>query len=300
MLASRRLRHFLAVYELGSIGQAAERLLLTQPALSKSIRQLEDQLGVRLFDRTTLGVVPTVFGDSLALHAKSIEAQLRQAEAAIAGMQGRAKGHVRVGVGPVAAVELMPTVALALRAKNADLELTVTEGLVDELVPALRRSELDVVVGAWPRVVDPIFTTEVLLSDRIEVFVRNDHPLLGRPVSLLDAAAQSWVLPPATQRWRQLFEAAFVEQGLSPPRPWLTSNSSAMLEAVMLRSDALSFLPCQLVSGVPGLAAMKIEGLSDFEPEVSMTFRERILADPTRAEVIQAIRTAAAEMAAKD
>jgi len=299
MLDSRRLRHFLAIYELGSIGQAAERLLLTQPALSKSIRQLEDQLGVRLFDRTTLGVVPTVFGNSLALHAKQIEQQIRAAEAAISGMQGRAKGHVRIGIGPLVAVQIMPTVALTIRRLHPDLELTVTEGLVDDLLPQLRRSELDVLVGAWPRIVDPAFTTEVLLSDTIRVFAREEHPLVGMPISLTDLVEQNWVLPPATQQWRQLFEAAFFEQGLSAPRPTVTSNSAAFLKAMLTQSDAISFLPCQLMAGTPGLTVLEVEGLRTFEPEIGMTFRERSLGDPARMEVVQALRAVAAEIAAQ-
>jgi DNA-binding transcriptional LysR family regulator len=298
MLDSRRLRHFLAIYELGSIGQAAERLLLTQPALSKSIRQLEDQLGVRLFDRTTQGVVPTVFGESLALHAKSIEAQIRQAEAAIQGMQGRAKGHVRIGVGPVVAVQIMPAAALMIRRLHPDLELTVTEGLVDELIPALRRQELDVAVGAWPRVNDPIFTTEVLLTDTISVAARDDHPLVGQRVTLLDLVAQNWVLPPATQRWRQLFETAFVDQGLSPPTPTVTSNSAVFLKAMLASSDAISFLPCQLIAGTRGLTTINVDGLPNFAPEIAMTFRERSLSDPARMEVVQALRAVAAEIVA--
>lgn len=296
MLDSRRLRHFLAVYELGSIGQAAERLLLTQPALSKSIRLLEDQLGIRLFHRTTLGVVPTVYGESLALHAKSIESQIKQAEAAIAGMQGRAKGHVRIGVGPVAAVQLMPSAALMIRRQHTELELTVTEGLVDDLIAQLRRHELDVTIGAWPAIADPIFTNETLLTDELRIFLRTGHPLLERDVALTDLVGCTWVLPPATQRWRQLFEAVFVDVGLSPPHPAVTSNSAAFLKAMVTQSDAISFLPCQLMAGTEGLATLDVPGLKRFEPTITMTYRERTLSDPAKMEVVQAIRAVAAEL----
>jgi DNA-binding transcriptional LysR family regulator len=200
MLESRRLRHFLAVFELGSIGQASEKLLLTQPALSKSLRQLEDELGVRLFDRTPLGVVPTVFGNALALHAKSIEAQIRTAEAQIASLKGKAKGHVRVGIGPSVARNIMPAVTLSVQALHPDIALSVHEGLVDDLIPKLRLGELDVVVGAWPRVTDAMFTSEVVLSDRLEVLAGSGHPLAGRRVELPDLLAHPWALPPFLRR----------------------------------------------------------------------------------------------------
>jgi len=154
MLESKRLRHFLAAFELGSIGQAADKLLLTQPALSKSLRQLEDELGVRLFDRTPLAVMPTVYDETLAMHAKGIDAGLRGAAQAILRMRGASKGTVRVGVGPSVAPNLMPLATIGLHALHPGIELTVTEGLVDEMIPRLRRNELDLAVGAWPRVAD--------------------------------------------------------------------------------------------------------------------------------------------------
>ena len=295
MLESRRLRHFLATYELGSIGQAAEKLLLTQPALSKSIRQLEDELGVRLFDRTTIGVVPTVFGQALAMHAKTIEQQVRQAEASIAGLKGKAKGVVAVGVGPSVATGLMPTVTVMLHKLQPEIELNVVQGLVDELIPALRRGELDVAVGAWPLVSDAAFSTEVLLRDRIEVVAREGHPLVGRKVALTDLLRHPWALPPATQRWRQTLDELFFAQGLSSPRPCVTSNSATYLVALMRRSDCLSFLPRQTIVGEAGLTTIEVEDLPAFEPDVSMTYRARVLNDPAKMEVIQLLRAVAGE-----
>lgn len=295
MLESRRLRHFLTIFELGSIGQAAEKLLLTQPALSKSIRQLEDELGVRLFDRTTAGVVPTVFGQALAMHAKTIEQQVRQAEAAISGLKGKAKGAVSVGVGPSVVTGLMPAATVMLRRLHPEIELNVVQGLVDELIPALRRGELDVAVGAWPLVSDPAFATEVLLRDRIEVVAREDHPLAGGTAGLTDLLAHPWALPPATQRWRQVLDEAFYAQGLAPPRPIVTSNSAQYLAAVMRDSDCLCFLPRQTIADERGLRAIEVRDLPLFEPEISMTFRERSLNNPAKAEVVQALRAVAGE-----
>jgi DNA-binding transcriptional LysR family regulator len=295
MLESRRLRHFLTVFELGSIGQAAEKLLLTQPALSKSIRQLEDELGVRLFDRTTVGVVPTVFGKALAMHAKTIEQQVRQAEAAISSLKGKAKGIVSVGVGPSVAAGLMPAATIMLHKLQPEIELNVVQGLVDELIPALRRGELDVAIGAWPLVSDPAFSTEVLLRDRIEVVAREGHPLAGGVATLTDLLTHPWALPPATQRWRQTLDELFYAQGLSPPRPIVTSNSAAYLAALMRKSDCLSFLPRQTVVGEAGLTTIEVEDLPAFEPDISMTYRERSLNNPAKMEVIQVLRAVAGE-----
>ncbi len=292
MLESRRLRHFLAVYELGSIGQASEKLLLTQPALSKSIRQLEDELGVRLFDRTPMGVVPTVFGNALALHAKSIEAQIRNAEAQISSLKGKAQGHVTVGIGPSVARNIMPSATRTLRSLQPGIALTVIEGLVDDLLPRLRRGELDLMVGSWPRISDPMFTTEVVLVDRLEVIARVGHPLGGRPVQRNELLEFPWALPPASQKWRQSLDELFIERGLEPPKPQVVSNSAGYLQSLIRSSDYLSFLPRQLLDleSSDGFITLDVE-MARLDPEISMSFRERALLNASICEVVQVLRS---------
>lgn len=299
MLESRRLRHFLAVYELGSIGRACEKLLLTQPALSKSIRQLEDELGVRLFDRTPMGVVPTVFGNALALHAKSIEAQIRNAEAQISSLKGKAQGHVTVGIGPSVARNIMPAATRTLRNLQPDIALTVIEGLVDDLLPRLRRGELDLMIGSWPPIADPMFTTEIVLMDRLEVVARRDHPLAGREVLRNELLNYPWALPPASQKWRQSLDELFLERGLEPPKPQVVSNSASYLQALIRSSDYLSFLPRQLldVEGGDGLITLDVQ-MERLEPEISMSFRERALLDASISEVVQVLRSISTDFAA--
>jgi DNA-binding transcriptional LysR family regulator len=150
-------------------------------------------------------VVPTVFGKALALHAKAIEAQVRHAEAQLSSLKGTAKGRVSLGIGPSMASALMPAVTQLLAERQPGIELTVTEGLVDELVPALRRGELDLAVGSWPRVTDALFATEVLTSDQLLVYAHRDHPLHGRKVQLQDLAGHQWALPPASSAGARLW-----------------------------------------------------------------------------------------------
>jgi DNA-binding transcriptional LysR family regulator len=295
MLESRRLKHFLTIYELGSIGQAAEKLLLTQPALSKSVRLLEDSLGVQLFERTTLGVVPTVFGKALALHAKAIEAQVRHAEAQIASLRGTAKGQVTVGIGPSIASAIMPIATLRIQERQLGIELSVTEGLVDDLIPALRRGEIDLAIGGWPKVADPAFTAEVVGWDRIQVFARRGHPLVGRPVELTELLDHPWALPPSSQRWRQQLDEFFFAQGLSPPKPAVVSNSASYLKSLMLKGDYLSFLPGQVAAASEALLPLELQ-LPRLTAEVSLTYKERTLLNTACLQVAETLREVAAEV----
>lgn len=293
ILDSRRLRHFLAVYDMRSIGQAAEKLYVTQPALSKSIRQLEDDLKIKLFDRTPLGVVPTVFGELLAQHAKVIRSEMRHAELEIAGLRGAVRGQVNIGVGPSIAASLMPAAARHLRTQRPGIQLTVVEGLVDTLIPALRRGELDLAVGSWPRVSDGDLSTEALIQDQLCVVCGTHHPLVGKQrVELGDLLEYPWALPPESQRWRQLLGETFLAQGLSPPVPGMVSNSAVFIRTIVAEGDYLSYLPLQSLPGDTrrtGLKALPCDTLNR-RIDVSVTYRERAVLSPAAQVTLGSLR----------
>ena len=113
-----RLHHFLAVVEHGSIGRAAATLNLSQPALSNSIRRLEDNLEARLFDRGPHGVTPTVFGESLAERVRLIFHEVRNAEQELAALRGLHTGHVTIGAGPSIIAEILPAAIMNLQRKR--------------------------------------------------------------------------------------------------------------------------------------------------------------------------------------
>ena len=95
----RQLRYFLATVESRSFGKAAEKLHVTQPALSKAVRRLELSLGVRLLDRLPRGVSPTIYGEALAAHADLIEGEIARARDAIFALKDGNTGRVVVGAG---------------------------------------------------------------------------------------------------------------------------------------------------------------------------------------------------------
>ena len=302
LLDSRRLKHFLAVYDLRSIGQAAERLFLTQPAISKSLRNLEEDLTVKLFDRTPLGVVPTVYGDALAQHARLIRSEMRHAETEIANLRGAVKGHVTVGVGPSIAAGIMPLATHLLRKSKPGIRLTITEGLVDSLLPALRRGEIDLAVGAWPRPADKDISAETLVRDRVCVVAGPRHTLARKKiVQLSDLLEYPWVLPPETQRFRQLLEETFIAQGLPPPIPSVTSNSATFIRTVLLDNQSLSFLPLQSLAvrrQTRTLVPLGVAGLSR-EVDVTIAFRERAVLSSASHALIAALREVASGSTSK-
>jgi DNA-binding transcriptional LysR family regulator len=275
---SRRLRHFLTVYEHGSVGRAAEVLNLTQPALSKSLHQLEDELGVKLFDRTPLGVVPTVYGRTLSHHAKVIQSELHSAERELAHLTGARKGEVIVGIGPSIATRIMPEATMRLHAERPGIQLTVIEGLADDHIPALRRGEIDLAIGNWPLVSDPNLAAETLMSDDVVVVAGARHPLAGKTVQLAELLEYPWALPSRSQIWRAQLDELFVAKGLAPPPPRVVAaNAAAFLRALVQHGDYLSFLPRQVVAleeRAGAAVALRVPEIH-IRCDINVTYRER-------------------------
>ncbi len=301
LLDSRRLKHFLAVYDLRSIGQAAQKVFLTQPALSKSIRQMEEDLEVKLFERTPLGVVPTVYADALSLHARAIRAEMRHAETEISNLRGAVKGQITVGIGPSIAAHLMPLAVGQLRKSKPGITVTVIEGLVDTILPALRRGEIDLAVGGWPRPADSDISATTLVKDKVCVVAGPRHPLSRkRKVELSELLEFPWVLPPETQRWRQVLEEIFMAGGLPAPQPSVTSNSANFIRSMLLDNQSLSYLPLQSLAARPRsvpLERLPVPAL-ERDVEITMTVRERAAISPATHALIAALQSVASTTAA--
>lgn len=274
---SRSLKRFLAVYEMGSIGAAAEALHLSQPALSKSIHQLEDQLGTRLFERTPGGVVPTIYGDTLSLHAKVIEAEIRNAAREIATLTGATKGEISIGATPSVAADIMPRLALKLHAERPGIRLKVREGLMDVNIPALRMGELDMVVGGWSQGMHADIITERLMGDEASVFCGKGHPLSGKKTSLAALIDYPWVMAPYTQFWLDTFEKAFVTRGLNPPLASIIANSPMFIREMLLGDEFLTFLPTRLLHRDLSIGLVRTLATDAISAKIDLTicYRER-------------------------
>ncbi|MDH4189515.1 MAG: LysR family transcriptional regulator [Betaproteobacteria bacterium] len=138
-MPSRHLRYFLAVIDHKGITAAANVLHISQSALTKSIRQLEESLDVKLFERLPTGVVPTRFGDILARRVRLMGLEYQHAVAEIDAMKEGGSGVISVGAGPVWMVRFLPPAMAELCAQRRNLKVRLSRGVIDTLVPALLR-----------------------------------------------------------------------------------------------------------------------------------------------------------------
>ncbi len=246
----RQLEHFLAIVDHGSIGRAAQHLALSQPALTQSLRRLERRLDVALLERGPHGVSLTEAGTMLVPRARTIALEARLAAAEVDASTGRMRGQLRVGSGPSLAADLVPYSVAQLLGRHPKLQVTIREGTLDSLLPALERGQLDLVIGTQPEAVSLRgMQTETLLRDQMIVAARATHPLANRrALPLKETLAWPWVLPVAHEVVRSRAELIFNEAGIGAPVPAVETDSAASIRSLLAAGDFLSFIPLRLVA----------------------------------------------------
>lgn len=276
---------FEKVAEVGSILGASRELALSQPAVSKSIHELEQQFGEALFIRGKRGVVLTEFGVLLEQRAKSVLAELRYMAEELNDWQSGNSGHVIVGTLIVASVTLLPEAITRLRQEAPDVVVTVRVGPNSTLFAALSRGELDVVVGVLPNDA-PVskdaaagrapLTHVPLYAEALRVVVGSKNPLARRrKMRLADLHHLEWIVPTQESVAHASVREYFRKEGLDMPARrvesvsiltnlWLVS-SGAMV-ALMPESVADRFAAAGMVSILP------MEGLGPFS-DVGYTVR---------------------------
>jgi DNA-binding transcriptional LysR family regulator len=245
----RQLRHFQEIVKVSSFGQAAERLHITQPALSKSIRNLERSLGCQLLERHPSGVTPTEYGRVFLDYAALVTSELDRAVEELDALAGRGRGIVRVGTGATMMRYLMPRAVKLFMAQADGSSVALRQGLKEELLAALRRGDIDLMVGSvGSGPVEEDLHQELVLEDRIAVVADAAHPLAGRAgLGLADLAPFSWVLPEGREPENERLSAAFRLQSLAPPTVAVRTASSPFMADLLRGSAYLSYLPVALL-----------------------------------------------------
>ncbi|GAA0522123.1 MULTISPECIES: LysR family transcriptional regulator [Pigmentiphaga] len=177
MLNSKLLTCFLAVVTHRTLTAAADELCITQPALSKSLRKLEEQLGVPLFKRTAAGMVPTAYGATLAHRARLIQLESQRAHDEILSMKDGGVGMLNVGAGPLWSVHLLPDVVAELAQTHPSLRVRVVPGVLSTLLPQLLRGELDIICAALDFPDHDDIEKEYLIDSSHVFLAHRSHPL---------------------------------------------------------------------------------------------------------------------------
>ncbi|WDZ76241.1 LysR family transcriptional regulator [Ensifer adhaerens] len=240
----RDLAYFEVIAETQNLGQASERLGRTKPALTKSIRRLEESLGAALFVRVGRGIVLTPVGRILRDRSRRIATTMEEVLREVSEFASGTAGHVRIGAGATTVEYLLPAVFNRLTKTNPEITAELVIGMNDVLRASLREGKLDLVVGPVMQNESGEFVTEVLVEDEVVVAANSDHPLCAATnASIEDLVASRWVLPATSVATRQWLDRAFTSRGLPGPKVHIETNSLHLLPQLIAQTDLLSFIP---------------------------------------------------------
>lgn len=249
LLKFRQLRMVDALARCQSLTRAAAALGLTQPALTKMLRELEQLVGEPLFERHARGLRPTAAGQMVIRYAGGALGELRRLEddLDLAGDPSQA-ARVVVGALPIAAVGVMPAVMIRARAEYPHLQVRLVEGRTEALTAQLEAGEVDLVVGRLypPETADGL-QREQLYAEPISVMARAGHPLQRqrRP----DLSAFDLVLPTFSQRVTHDIEQFMAAVGLAPGPGAVRSTSRGFIREMLLQTDMITVMPRIVMSG---------------------------------------------------
>ena len=281
-VSMRELRLLLAVARCGSILKAAHEIGLTQPAISKSISDLEETLGVRLFDRNHRGVEPTPHGRILLRHALAMFAEMRQAVEELDALSQGSGGELRIGGTPAMCGGLLPHVVNLMAAQRPGTGYAIVEMETERLAAEVRAHAIDIGLGRAPlKHLEDTLGFEPLFDDRLFIVAGAGHRLAGRrSVSPAELAAQRWLLPPPQTPLRLQLQQSFEALGIELPAAIVTTMSMLVRYELLATNDFITvlhgsllqfgklpahvrILPVELAGGIPiGLSSVANRTLS--------------------------------------
>lgn len=296
----RDIEYFAVVAQHGHLGRAAEALGLSTPALSKSLRRLEQAMGTKLVKRTPKGVELTAAGAALSSHVRRLRLALGDVAHEVADIgRGRA-GHLRVGANRVGIDYLLPATCSALFKDAPKVTLKVIDGGSDVLVPALRNGQLDLIIGFIPTHPEEDIAQEDLLADAFVVFASADHRLAKfKRVTLADVARERWALGAANvPDWRWLHRV-FEDNGLAPPEVAVETSATSLRLRAVASSELLGFAPRQyMLKVVPHLrlAELHVKELA-WPCRLGVRYRKDAYLSPAARRLIEILKATAKEIA---
>jgi DNA-binding transcriptional LysR family regulator len=287
----QHLRALVAIAENGSVRAAARNLGVTQPALSKSLQQLEASLSVSLVTRTARGATLTPYGRAVLARAQGITQDLDRLREEVEQMRGSLAGGVSVAISPSPAKVLLPQALRRFHKDFPQVRVRVRESVYPDTLRMLREGQADLAVGALPplpRALAAEFHSEMLYRNTLVVAGRQDHPMAAA-TSLADLLACQWLQHGPANGPGALLEPTFRAHQLPPPVPRVLSDSYTASFSILEHSDALSLLPERLIRHQPGLIAL---ALRETMPtwDVSMIYRTASPLTPAAQALAQALR----------
>ncbi|KQV50130.1 LysR family transcriptional regulator [Massilia sp. Root335] len=259
-LKTRQLLLLIALDDYRNIHRAADELHMTQPAASKQIKDLEEMLDVKLFERLPRGMEPTIYGETMIRHARMALTSLALAHDDIVTLKAGLTGQVEVGVIMTPAMALLPRAIARVKEEAPLLRIGVQLETSNLLLDKLQHGMLDFMIG---RIFDTGDTSGLIYEELTEepacAVVRPGHPLLERKaLALQDIAPLPWIVPPHGSILRYRFDMMFRRAGLEPPANVVDTTALLMITALLQQTDSLHVMPIEVAQYYASLNVMRI------------------------------------------
>jgi DNA-binding transcriptional LysR family regulator len=243
-LKLRHLSLIVNVADSGSLVGAATAMHITQPVVTRGLREVEDILGVTLFERGPRGVTPTLFGESFLEHARAVITQLRQADKHIGLLTNADLGTVTVGTHLAGSNLLLPRAIAALKREHPRLTVVVREATPDVLQTALLAGDIDMVIGRLTAAAPDNLIQHMLYREPVRVVARADHPVHSlKSPTLKQLAGYPWIFPVEQTTLRHELEGVFVHEGVPIPTNRIECTSILTLRELLVTTDFIATLP---------------------------------------------------------
>jgi len=259
-LKTRQLLLLIALDDYRNIHRAAEELHMTQPAASKQVKDLEEMLDVRLFERLPRGMEPTIYGETMIRHARMALTSLALAHDDIVALKAGLAGQVEVGVIMTPAMALLPRAIARIKEQAPLLRIGVQLESSNVLLDKLKHGPLDFMIG---RILEKEDSTGLIYEELTEepacAVVRPDHPLLdSKNLTLEELVGRPWILPPPGSILRHRFDMMFLRAGLQPPVNVVDTTALLLVTALLQQTDALHVMPQEVAQYYASLNVMRI------------------------------------------
>jgi LysR family transcriptional regulator, regulator of abg operon len=239
------IRNIVAIVERGSLRAAAKHLGLAQPAMSRSVRELEQELGATLFERNRSGMTLTAVGEVFFRRARAIQAEFQRTLDEVAQLKGTGFGTLSVALSGATLLALFPRMIGPFRSRYPNIRIKVIEATLPMLETEVRDGLVDLYYGPVPEYhVDPALVIDLMFENERIIVARREHPLRFA-TTLEELGGASWVTTPVAVDTDIEVNSMFDAVGLPPPHIAMQAASNMSLAIILATTDLLAPVPQQ-------------------------------------------------------
>jgi DNA-binding transcriptional LysR family regulator len=230
----------------GSLHKAAERCGMSQPAATRLLQELEELIGVQLFERTSRGMAPTDMGRLLIRHASMVLAGIDHVYHEAAALRSGNAGSVRLGVSPGASPQLVARAVSKVKRGTPRMDIEIVDGANEFLVAGLRDGNINLAVGRAPAASTTNIAFEVLFTEHFSVVCGTSHKVVEQDISLAGFIDQPWILPLPATALRASLDLHFLSQCGRLPHDVIESVSIPINVALIEQAGRFAVMPRSL------------------------------------------------------